>query len=490
MSRVWRSLFVFVLLTGGAVLGNSALGLRPPGVSAAEHTALLLQPTLLVAQAAAGEHAGLFVHAPAFTQLRLSLTYPGGVSSRFAGKTDGQGRYVFTWILPADLRQSGTARLQLTAQRGGLYRTWLGTMPVRKALAPPLFVSPLAARVLAGTNVRIFVGTKPMAPISYRLAVQGGASIARGTARADSDGRYVLSVRDRYLPQHAVIVLATFTISTPAGSRTDSTQVTLLPRPPLPLAVTLAHMAVHAGQPLIVQVSSAPRTRVKLDVVLGDKVLARGSGITDASGRWIFTTAIDVSPARAKAAHIVVQASHGIDRAGDQTTFLLQPGQVGIVDRLANAGNPTPDLSHYFTTIPDKVIMVTVATSGQTLRAYENGVLVHEDYVTTGEPALPTPPGTYQVMAKYSPYEMISPWPASSPFYYPPSWTHFAMLFRDGGYFLHDAPWRSVYGPGTNLPHASDPGEPIGTHGCVNLPYPDMVWLWNWTPIGTTVVVY
>ena len=34
-----------------------------------------------------------------------------------------------------------------------------------------------------------------------------------------------------------------------------------------------------------------------------------------------------------------------------------------------------------------------------------------ETDITTGRPALPTPPGRYHVMAKYSPYEMISPWP-------------------------------------------------------------------------------
>ena len=80
-------------------------------------------------------------------------------------------------------------------------------------------------------------------------------------------------------------------------------------------------------------------------------------------------------------------------------------------------------------------------------------------------PALPTPPGIYQVLVKYSRYEMVSLWPASSPFYYPPSWTQFAMLFRSGGYFLHDAPWRTVYGPGTNLPHAVHGHLEVSTGG-------------------------
>ena len=62
-----------------------------------------------------------------------------------------------------------------------------------------------------------------------------------------------------------------------------------------------------------------------------------------------------------------------------------------------------------------------------------------------------------------------------------PSWTNFAMEFIGGGYFIHDAPWRSWYGPGANLYN--------GTHGCVNVPYSPMATLWNWAPNGTTVVV-
>jgi lipoprotein-anchoring transpeptidase ErfK/SrfK len=488
MSRVWRSCVVFVTLLGVAVCGNAVL--VSAGVRAAPHAPLLLQPTLLVARVGAGKQAALFVHAPAFTQLRLSLTYPGGASSHLDGTTDGQGRYVFSWVVPANLRQSGTARLQVIAQRGGQVVHWLGALPVRKAYAPPLFVMPLVPRVLAGTPVKIFVSTAPTTPISYSLSVQRGATISRGKARTDARGRFVVSVPDRYLPHRAVVVLATITATTPAGARTAQTRLTLLPRPPLPLTVTLVHKAVRVGQLWSVQVSSTPRTRVSLTVILTHTVLARGSGITNAKGRWTYTTAITTALTRAAAARIVVQAQHGIDQSRDRIALLLQPGQPGIPDRLASAGNPSPDLVRYFDTTPDKLIMVSVATTGQTLRAYQDGVLVHEDYVTTGEPQLPTPPGIYHVQTKYAPYEFISPWPPGSPFYYPPSWTHFAMLFREGGYFLHDAPWRAVYGPGTNLPHASDPGEPIGTHGCVNLPYPDMVWLWNWTPIGTTVVVY
>jgi lipoprotein-anchoring transpeptidase ErfK/SrfK len=125
--------------------------------------------------------------------------------------------------------------------------------------------------------------------------------------------------------------------------------------------------------------------------------------------------------------------------------------------------------------------VIVVSLSRQVLTAYQDGNAILTTFVATGRPQLPTPPGVYRIFARYSPYKMISPWPYSSPWWYPPSWTSFAMEFIGGGYFIHDAPWRSWYGPGANLYN--------GTHGCVNVPYGAMATLWNWAPNGTTVVV-
>jgi lipoprotein-anchoring transpeptidase ErfK/SrfK len=125
--------------------------------------------------------------------------------------------------------------------------------------------------------------------------------------------------------------------------------------------------------------------------------------------------------------------------------------------------------------------VIVISLSRQALTAFQDGNAILTTPVATGRPQLPTPPGVYQIFRKYSPYKMISPWPYGSPYWYAPAWTSFAMEFIGGGYFLHDAPWRSWYGPGANLYN--------GTHGCVNVPYSPMATLWSWAPIGTTVVV-
>ena len=138
-------------------------------------------------------------------------------------------------------------------------------------------------------------------------------------------------------------------------------------------------------------------------------------------------------------------------------------------------------------TLPDKAL--TISLNDQVIRAYDHGQQVFWSYVTTGRPGLETDPGSFKVYWKVSPWTMHSPWPKGSPFWYPDSKVKFVMWFN-GGDGIHDASWRSRYGPGTNGPHYDPTGEDTGTHGCVNVPYSNMVWLWNWTPTGTPVIVY
>ena len=139
------------------------------------------------------------------------------------------------------------------------------------------------------------------------------------------------------------------------------------------------------------------------------------------------------------------------------------------------------------TSLPEKAI--TVSLKEQVLRAYLHGQLVYQTFVTTGRPNLETDPGTFKVYSKTSPFTMHSPWPKGSPFWYPDTKVQTAMWFN-GGDAIHDAWWRSVYGPGTEYPHYDPTGEDNGTHGCVNVPTSKMPWLWSWTPVGTPVIVY
>jgi lipoprotein-anchoring transpeptidase ErfK/SrfK len=137
--------------------------------------------------------------------------------------------------------------------------------------------------------------------------------------------------------------------------------------------------------------------------------------------------------------------------------------------------------------LPEKAL--TISLKEQVLRAFEHGHQVFWTYVTTGRPGLETVTGTFKVYWKVAPWIFHSPWPKGSPYWYPDSKSNLVMWFYSG-YAIHDAPWRAYYGPGTQFAHYDPLGENVGTHGCVNVPHQNMVWLWNWTPTSTPVIVY
>lgn len=131
---------------------------------------------------------------------------------------------------------------------------------------------------------------------------------------------------------------------------------------------------------------------------------------------------------------------------------------------------------------------IGLSLSRQHLWAYDGGIAVFDADVTTGAPDKPTPTGVYYVQKKIPNFKFISPWQPSSPLWYPDSPTHYALQFREDGYYIHDAPWRPYYGPGTNTPHL-DPDGTVreGSHGCVNTQLSTIQFLAPWTSLGTPV---
>lgn len=131
---------------------------------------------------------------------------------------------------------------------------------------------------------------------------------------------------------------------------------------------------------------------------------------------------------------------------------------------------------------------IVISLSQQRLSAFNNGKEVRSTAVTTGQPGLETPTGTYHIFSKLTATTFYSPAPAGSPSYYAPTYINYALGFREGGYFIHDATWRSNFGPHTNTSHYDHVyGWETGSHGCVDLPLSVMTWLYSWAPVGTTI---
>ena len=134
--------------------------------------------------------------------------------------------------------------------------------------------------------------------------------------------------------------------------------------------------------------------------------------------------------------------------------------------------------------------LILVNLTQQWLWAYQNGALVTALPITSGQPYLWTPQGTFHVLYKVQNTTFYSPWGPGSPWYYSPEHVDYALYFRDKGYFIHDAPWRHAFGPGTNTPHTDPDGaQETGSHGCVNMPPAAGAWLYQWANPGATIVI-
>jgi lipoprotein-anchoring transpeptidase ErfK/SrfK len=139
----------------------------------------------------------------------------------------------------------------------------------------------------------------------------------------------------------------------------------------------------------------------------------------------------------------------------------------------------------------DRVVVVSLGR--QQVEVYDHRRLLLITPTTTGKPQTPTVLGRFRVLAKKSPFVFRSPYPPGHPEWYADSPVEMAIKFHgDGGYALHDAPWRPPggYGYKTNEWHVDPDGRPRqGSHGCVNLPLWSTRQMWDWIRIGDYVQV-
>ncbi len=149
-------------------------------------------------------------------------------------------------------------------------------------------------------------------------------------------------------------------------------------------------------------------------------------------------------------------------------------------------------MQHYPSLQHGMVLMVSQVE--QAMRVYLNGKLIRSFQVTTGRVERPALPGVWTVQDRKSPDEFKSSDPPGSPYWYPPTPIHYAILYHWGGFFVHDAWWRVNFGPGTQFPHYDVGGDESfagnGSHGCVNLQENDAAWVYANTDWNTQIAMY
>jgi len=127
---------------------------------------------------------------------------------------------------------------------------------------------------------------------------------------------------------------------------------------------------------------------------------------------------------------------------------------------------PAPDPS---VAAPTGGKWIDIDLSSQWLTAYAGDTAVFSTSVSTGLPGTPTPVGRYSIRYKVASTTM------SGPGYYLTG-VPWVMSFY-GGYTIHGTYWHNNF------------GHPM-SRGCVNMRVSEAQWLYNWTPVGTLVVIH
>lgn len=119
--------------------------------------------------------------------------------------------------------------------------------------------------------------------------------------------------------------------------------------------------------------------------------------------------------------------------------------------------------------------LITVDTGKQMLYAWEGGKIVYQTPVATGLPKSPTVKGTFKIYVKYETQAHmrgVSPYIGKYDFKNVP----YVMYFHES-YGIHGAYWHNSFGTRRS-------------NGCVNVPIYAAKWLFEFAPIGTTVMVF
>ena len=120
---------------------------------------------------------------------------------------------------------------------------------------------------------------------------------------------------------------------------------------------------------------------------------------------------------------------------------------------------------------------IDISLSRQLLTCFQDGKAVFSSSICSGMSGFATPTGTFKVNSKVTSTRMKGYYGPGNPNNYDLPNVPWVVYFTGAGHAIHGAYWRSTF------------GYPA-SHGCVNLPVSASNWVYNWTPIGTTVYVY
>jgi lipoprotein-anchoring transpeptidase ErfK/SrfK len=112
---------------------------------------------------------------------------------------------------------------------------------------------------------------------------------------------------------------------------------------------------------------------------------------------------------------------------------------------------------------------IEIDLSSQSLTAWEGDKLIQTITISTGKKSTPTLPGVFTIQSK-RPIDRMR-----GADYDVPDVPYAMYYYR--GYAIHGAYWHNKF------------GTPV-SHGCINLKVDQAKWLFNWSSVGTSVVIH
>ncbi len=140
-----------------------------------------------------------------------------------------------------------------------------------------------------------------------------------------------------------------------------------------------------------------------------------------------------------------------------------------------NISAPLVTLPYKSNTPADFNKLILVDVNSKVMNVYQDGKIVNNFLVSAGALATPTPIGEYHIYAKYAVQDMRGYNPNGTKYFQPKvKWvSYFSGADAVHGVYWHPLSWFGVHN---------------SSHGCVGLPDSQAQWIYNWAPIGTTVI--
>ncbi|MFH1631827.1 MAG: L,D-transpeptidase family protein [bacterium] len=152
-------------------------------------------------------------------------------------------------------------------------------------------------------------------------------------------------------------------------------------------------------------------------------------------------------------------------------------GEVGIASTTIENGSPDHIVA--LSTMPQtedtEGQFIIVDIGNQTLFAYENGALLRSFLISSGVWSWPTPEGEFSVLEKLLWHDYAWYYGEGNPNNYNLPDVKYNLKFKPH-FYIHYAYWHNNFGNRMS-------------HGCVNAPYDEVGWLFDWASVGTPVHV-